>query len=131
MNRLLIAGAIAASILIALVVLILFSMRSAPAPELASLEPEAAERSLEVDSTAPQLEVAKVAPEPEAAPADEAADDSAPEEIDALPPLLRGRVLGSGQGIPGAEVRLWRTTEIDRLIDRLENLAGELAADFD
>ena len=52
-------------------------------------------------------------------------EETAGEEEEATQPLLVGRVVGEGQGIAGANVRLYSTREIEVLMNRVERIVPQ------
>src|SRR5262245_33255819 len=57
--------------------------------------------------------------------AKDAAEKDQPAPEDRGPPLLRGRVIGEGTGIPGATVRIYSTRLVEQAIDRLQEVIPE------
>jgi len=77
-------------------------------------------RDAEPDAPSQDLASAAQAPSDAAGAAAETPDEVGP-QVD-VPPLLRGRVLGEGLGIPGATVRLFAVAEAERFLRGLEDL---------
>ena len=118
-----VAGAIAL-LVVALIAIILILFGGDPGlPEFADSREGGGEResvpqpALELDlESAGKSASATVQPE---------ANREDPLDRSSAPPLLVGRVLGEGNGIPGATVLLFHMGEVEALLSRLEKLAPE------